>query len=233
MRIAICDTNNAFAEYLKHKIYFYSNRYKLDFVIDIFISGENLLKSKQRYSLIFMEYSLLGINGLETAKLLRKNNIHSKIIFISQNTDFVFEAFCVSPFRFLKKPISEGSLYETLDDYFSENSTHYTLWINDGINTVCINTNEIVYLEANNKYCFIHLNNKTILCKKTMARVFEGLPKLHFQKINRAFIVNFDAIKKYNSENVALKNGETLRITRTYFKNFKQNYREYILPKII
>lgn len=233
MRIAICDTDNTFAKYLKHKIYFYCNKHRLDFVIDIFTNGENLLESDQRYSLIFIEYSLSGINGLETAKLLRKNNIHSKIIFISQNTDFVFETFSVSPFRFLKKPISEITLYKTLDDYFSENNTHYTLWVNDGTNTICLNTNEIVYLEANNKYCFIHLNNKTILCKKTMARVFEFLPKLHFQKINRAFIVNLDAIKKYNSENVALKNGETLRITRTYFKNFKHNYREYSLPKII
>ncbi|MBR6533462.1 MAG: response regulator transcription factor [Clostridia bacterium] len=233
MHIAICDTDTAFTQYLKHKIYFYSNRYKLDLVIDIFISGEDLLESGQKYSLIFLEYSLLGINGLETAKHLRKSNINSKIIFISQNTDFIFEVFSVSPFRFLKKPISEAALYETLNDYFSENNTHHTLWINDGINTFCINTNEIVYLEANNKYCFIHLKNNTILCKKTMARVFEGLPKLHFQKINRAFIVNFDAINKYNSENVALKNGETLRITRTYFKNFKRTYREYSLPKII
>lgn len=233
MRIAICDADNAFTEYLKHKIYFYSNKYKLDVVVDIFISGEDLLECGQRYSLIFMEYYLSGINGLETAKFLRKSNTHSKIIFTSQNTDFVFEAFSVSPYRFLKKPINESALYKTLDDYFNETNTHYTLWINDGINTLCINTNEIVYLEANNKYCFIHLDNKTILCKKTMARVFEFLPKLHFQKINRAFIVNFDAIKKYNSENVALKNGETLRITRTYFKNFKQNYREYLLPKII
>ena len=233
MRIAICDTNEIFTDYLKHKLYFYSNKYKLDFVIDIFKSGEDLLKTPQKYSLIFMEYELSGINGLETAKLLRKNNIISKIIFISQNTDFVFETFIVSPYRFLIKPLHEQSIYKTLDDYFQENGTHYNLWIADGVNTVCLNTDEILYLEANNKYCLIHLNTKTILCKKTMARVSSTLPKLHFQKINRAFIVNLNAIKKYSCENVALKNGETLRITRTYFKNFKSHYREYSLPKII
>lgn len=233
MRIAICDADNVFAEFLKHKIYCYFNKHKLDYVIDIFMNGEQLLKSKQNYSLIFLEYTLEGINGLETARFLRKDNICSKIIFISQNTDFVFETFCVSPFRFLKKPLNENILYRTLNDYLNESSTHYSLWINNKSSTFCINTNEIIYLEANNKYCFIHLDNKTILCKKTMAQVFEVLPKLHFQKINRAFIVNFDAINKYNSENVALKNGETLRITRTYFKNFKQTYREYSLPKII
>ncbi len=233
MRIAICDANNFFTSDLKHKLYIYSNKFKLDFVIDTFSSGEELLKSNRRYSIIFIEYCLSGINGLETARLLRNDNIHSKIIFISENTDCIFQLFSVSPFRFLTKPLEEKSLYKTLDDYFSETKSHYALWINDGINTFCIHTDEIFYLEANNKYCFIHLKTKTIHCKKTMARVYAALPKLHFQKINRAFIVNLDVINKYNSENVSLKNGESLHITRTYYKTFKQNYLEYSLPRIV
>ena len=145
-----------------------------------------------------------------------------------------FENRIVAPEYIADDSETEVSLRpKTLDEYINENTTHYTLWVTNKSSTVCINTSEITYLEANNKYCFIHLNNRTILCKKTMAQVFEVLPKLHFQKINRAFIVNFDTINTYNSENVALKNGESLRITRTYFKNFKQNYREYSLPKII
>jgi len=91
----------------------------------------------------------------------------------------------------------------------------------------------ILYLEANNKYCYIHLENETILCKKTMARVFDALPKIYFQKINRAFIVNLNAINKYNAQNVDLKNGETLHITRTYYKNFKQEYLNFFNPKIL
>ncbi len=233
MRIAICDANNQNSLKLKHKLYLYSNEFKLDFVIDTFSKGEELLKSNRKYEIIFIEYYLSGINGLETAKLLRKSNIQSKIIFISQNTNFILETFCVSPFRFLTKPLNDKKLYQTLEDYFTETTTHRTLWINNGINTFCIYTDEIFYLEADNKYCYIHLKDITIPCKKTMARVYAALPKLHFQKINRAFIVNLDVINKYNSENVSLKNGEQLHITRTYFKTFKQNYLEYSLPEII
>ena len=233
MRIAVCDSDTFFSNLLKHKLYKYSNLNELDFVIDTFTNGEDLLNSNHKYEMIFIEYYLDGINGFNTAKLLRKNNTFSKIIFISQNTNFIFDSFCVSPFRFLTKPLSENTLFKTLDDYFNDKNNRYTLWINNNIDTFCIYTNEILYLEANNKYCIIHLSNKTILCKKTMARVYDALPKLHFQKINRAFIVNLNSINKYNSENVVLTNGETLHITRTYFKNFKENYFKYSLPKII
>lgn len=233
MLIAICDADNVFAKDLKSKLYSYSNKYRLDFVIEIFKKGEELLNSQRKYSLIFIEYYLVGMNGLETSKLLRKKNINSKIIFISQNIDFVFEIFQVNPYRFLKKPLDEKELFKMLDEYFSDNHTHYPLRINEGNDTLFLDTNEILYIEADNKHCRIHLNNRTIPYKKTMARVFADLPKMHFQKINRAFIVNLDAITKYNSENVILKNGEKLRITRTYFKNFKQNYQAYSLPKVL
>lgn len=233
MRIAICDADTYFSKKLKQTLYKYSNQYRLDFVIDCFENGDKLLKSNNKYEIIFIEYFLLGKNGLEIAKLLRKNNIYSKIIFISQNTKFILESFTVSPFRFLTKPLDDKILFKTLDDYFSEKGVHHPLWINNNFNTFCIHTNDIFYIEADNKYCYIHLKDKKILCKKTMARVYDTLPKPHFQKINRAFIVNLDVINKYNSDNAQLSNGEKLHITRTYFKSFKENYLNYSLPKII
>ncbi len=233
MRIAICDCDNIFAKQLKHKLYLYSNKYKLELVIDIFSSGEKLLNSPNKYALIFIEYDLPGINGLKTAHNLRKNNKFSKIIFTSHNTDIALEVFCVSPFRFLKKPIKDSTLEKTLSDYLNDTGCHYAMCINNGSDTFCINTNEILYLEACNKYCYIHLNRETILCKKTMARVYDALPKFHFQKINRAFVVNLEVINKYNTQNVDLKNGETLHITRTYFKDFKKEYLNFLSPVVL
>ena len=96
---------------------------------------------------------------------------------------------------------------------------------------VCINTSEIVYLEANNKNCFINLQTEQIRCNTTMARVYSVVPKNHFLKINRAYIVNSDYVNKYNNELVYLKNGVELRISRNYLKDFKQEYIKYINPR--
>lgn len=233
MRIAICDKDSLFSAKLKHKLYSYSNFNKLDLLIEVFNSGEQLLLSKNKYNLIFIEYTLSGINGLETVKKMRQQNNYTKVIFITSNTKFIFEAFKVEAYRFLTKPLNEQLLHKTLNDFFKNTTTHYPILINCNSDSICFNSEEIIYLEANGKYSYIHLNSKKIYCKKTMARVFEALPQLHFQKINRAFIINLNYVKKYNADYVFLKNGEKLHITRTYYKNFKTAYLDYIQAKVI
>ncbi len=233
MRIAICDKDDIFSKELKQVLYSYSNLYNLEFFIEIFDSGEKLLCSKNKYTLIFIEYTLSGINGLETVKEMRRKNDNTKIIFLTTNTTFVFEAFKVNTYRFFTKPYNKNQLYKTLTEFITNNNTHCPIWINSEESTICVNSEEIIYIEANNKHCLVHLKNEIILCKKTMARVFSALPQIHFEKINRAFVINLGYINKYNNDCVFLKNGERLHITRTYFKNFKQNYFEYSKPKII
>lgn len=221
MKIAICDTDTALSCKLKHILYKYSNNYKLDFFVETFSSGEQLLSSQNNFLLIFIDYTLNGINGLETAKEIYNRNRNTKIIFLTNDTTFVFDAFHISAYYFIKKPLIEEEINISLDRLFFSTHTNYPLQISDGEMTHCINTDEIIYLEADNKYCHVHLCDNVILCKKTMARVYAALPKTHFQKINRAFIVNCKYVDKYNTENVFLKNGEGLHITRTYYKDFK------------
>ena len=232
MRIAICDSDINYLKKLKQLLYRYSNSHKMDFIVEEFSCGEQLLKSKNEYCLIFTEYSLTGINGFETAKLLRKKGVETAIIFLSQDTDFVFESFKVSPYRFLTKPLKQGKLFDTLNDFFKSYSEKYPLFITDDVNTHCLNATDILYLEANNKHCFIHLMDEVIPCKKTMARVFATLPEKQFKKIHRAFIVNLNYIKKYNNEYVFLSNGEKLHVSRNYCKYFKQEYLKFANPKI-
>lgn len=40
------------------------------------------------------------------------------------------------------------------------------------------------------------------------------MPRNHFYKINRAFIVNFNYISRYNSDEIIFSNGEHVHISR-------------------
>ncbi|MBR4123631.1 MAG: response regulator transcription factor [Clostridia bacterium] len=230
MRIAVCDINKEILEKTKNTVYKYADCHRLDIVVDCYSRGEELLCSKTQYNLIFLGYELHGKNGLETAASFRIINNFSSIVFISKNTDFVFEAFKVSPYRFLIPPINQNDLYKLLDDFFAQFGTDYPLWIKNGEDTFCLNTREIVYLEADNKHSIIHLQRESIPCNRTMAKVFEVLPKNHFIKINRAYIVNLNFIAKYNNDTVFFKNGDKVHISRNYSKNFKEEYRFFLNP---
>ena len=119
MRIAICDIDDNFLQMLKRRVYRCANRYNVDLFIETFKSGEDLLKSESEFALIFIEYSLSGINGLETVKELRRRKNNVKVVFVSSYTQFVFGAFEVNAYRFFAKPLSETELCETLDDFFT------------------------------------------------------------------------------------------------------------------
>ena len=232
MRIAICDSNAKELKELKISLYTYCNLRKMDYIIEEFLSGEELLISKNEYCLIFTEYKLTGIDGLETVKKLRKRGCKSKVIFLSHNTDFIFESFKVSPYRFLTKPLSEKALFTSLDEFFYSKTENRPLLITDKLNTHYLNTSEIIYLEASDKHCFIHLENKVIECNKTMAKVVDTLPDRYFIKINRAFVINLNYISKYNNEFVSLSDNTELHISRNYLKYFKQEFINFTKPRI-
>lgn len=233
MRIALCDCDITFIEKIKRIIYNYAELFRIDIVADCYDSGENLLNSKINYDMIFLGYKLYGINGFKTAEILRRINSNATIIFISEYTDFIFDSFKVNPYRFLVKPISSDTVFEVLNDYFEEFGTDYSLSLKCNNGTFYPNTSKIYYLEADNKHCFVHLEDDTLHCNRTMARVFDVLPKNHFSKINRAFVVNLNFVKKYNKQEVLLNNQVKLRVGRTYLKSFKEEYHHFLRPKEI
>lgn len=232
MRIALCNREINFIKKLKKTFYRYAESRRLDIVVDCYFRGEDMLESNVRYNLIFLDYYLCGKNGMEISKLLRKKNDYSAIIFISSNTEFVFDAFKVNPYRFLVPPIGERELFSVLDEFFEKYGKDYPIWIKNREDTVSINTADIYYLEADNKHCFVHLEKRGFHCNRTMARVFAVLPKYNFSKINRAFIVNMNYVVRYNSDLVYLSNGTSLHISRNYLKSFKEEYFNFLNPRL-
>ncbi len=230
MRIAVCDLDKSFLTSFKGMLYRYAEEYRLEIFTECFISGEALMKSKSNYDLIFLSYRLAGINGLDTAKKLRENNNNTPIIFISDCTDFILEAFKINAFRCLLKSKWKDELFPLLDDFFMHQGSDYPIWIKSRDNMVCLSTGEIYYLEADNKYCFINLENETLPCHRTMARVYEALPQNNFTKINRAFVVNLNYISRYNNDTIILKNGKILHPSRNFYKSFKEEYRRFLRP---
>ncbi|MEE1238630.1 MAG: LytTR family DNA-binding domain-containing protein [Acutalibacteraceae bacterium] len=227
MRIALCDADTTAAKITKRFIYEYANLHGIELLVEEYTSGNNLLINKIKYQLVILDYNTSDLNGLETARIIKSSNPTCTIVFLSSYKGFIIESFKVNPFRFLLKPLDKSLLFSALDDFFKSRSDTRPILIKDGSDTFCLNANEIFYLEADNKNCFISLRNKKIRCRKTMARVYGELPHQNFGKINRAYVVNFNYISVYNREAVTLRNGEQLHVGRCYYKSFREEFKEF------
>lgn len=228
MRIAIYNNDFSESDALKQMLYSFASRKRLDLVVDIFENGYDLLNSENEYILIFISFNTEC--GMNTAKKIYKSNAKTPIIVFSADCYHAIEAFKINAINFLKTPFCESSLFEVMESFLLGYDS--PLIIKSGRETVCIDTDNIFYLEADNKHCHIHLKNDTVECNKTMARVFSTLPEEHFLKINRAFVVNTDYITRFCSKYIILTNGETLYPSRHFYKSFKTDYMRTTSAKI-
>ncbi len=230
MRIAVCVTDRNEAEHLKKLIYSYTNSIRAESVVTVFSSGEALLSCNVAFHLILLECSLPGPGGMETALCLRGRGCRAALILLADHLELILQAQQIQPFRFLTKPLLQSDLFAALSDYFHSPSLLRPIWIKNGCETVCLPTHRILYLEADNKHCLVALAHKKIPCRKTMATVYDFLPKNRFCRINRTYIVNLDHISGMNKKTVRLTNGETLPVTKHYYEPFLLCYTAFADP---
>ncbi|MCL2223093.1 MAG: LytTR family DNA-binding domain-containing protein [Oscillospiraceae bacterium] len=228
MKIAVCDDEKYFRDELKTAINTYSSTHRLDTAVDEFKSGEDFLKAEQNYDVVFLDYQMAELNGLETARLMREKNIQSTIFFVTNHSDVVYKSFEVGTFRFFKKPLNAQELYKALDDYFKEQERDCPIILKIDRENVCVQARDIVYLEADNKKCKINLSDGKILhSPQTMATVEKLLPKNIFFKPHKSFVVNFRHIRSYDNSTINFINGKVAHISRKYLGDFKEAYRIY------
>lgn len=227
MLIAICDDEPLFCEQLKKEIYLYSSKYNLDTVVEIFYNGKSLLNDL-RFDIIFLDYQMPDLNGLQTAKELRKINQQCTIIFLTSFPEIVYDTFKYETFRFLIKPLNINNLYEALNSYRKKMDTYYPISINREGDVIKISTKDIIYVEADGKNSIIRLANDSIHCPKTLAKVYSLLPTNCFFKTHRSFVINFLYIDSYNKNSIKFTNGEYAKISRDQLKYFKSALKTFL-----
>ena len=116
MKIAVCDDNAVFRSSVKTEIeqYFQS----LDVLVCEYDSGESLLKAMKgiTFDLILLDIEMDGIDGLETARCIRKDDTQVPIVLLTSHTEFALEGYEVNAFRFLPKPLEHEKLVKMLAD---------------------------------------------------------------------------------------------------------------------
>jgi Response regulator of the LytR/AlgR family len=232
LRVAVCDDERIIREKIVHSLNEYSRLRNVDIVCDQFETGHDFLCSKNNYQIVLLDYQLdkdLELNGISVAEKLRNTSQDAAIIFLTSHSKVVFASFEVDTFRFLVKPLNPGELFKALDAFLKTLDTDASLMIRlDGATNV-INTNRIMFIEGDGKYCVIHLNQQVapIECRETLASIAQRLPEHLFCRCHRSFIVNLKYIHAYNHQEIKLRNGACIYISRNKYRLFEDMFIEY------
>lgn len=122
LNIGICDDIPVFRELIETCIRQYDEKKGNTFNIRQFGSGEELLdwldRKKVCFDLLFLDYYMKKLNGLEAAKMIRQMELNNSkaacnIVFVT-SMDQPHELMSVHPLRVIRKPVSQEIINDIL-----------------------------------------------------------------------------------------------------------------------
>ena len=122
-RVVICEDEISQREKLKEYIQkiFDENKEKVE--ITEFESAVDLLSDNivlKEVDIFILDIKLNGLSGMDLAKLIRKEDDRSEIIFVTSLVEYIQEGYTVRAYRYLLKPIEYEELKKHLLNCISD-----------------------------------------------------------------------------------------------------------------
>ena len=230
MNIAVVDDE----EIIRQQIHGFIKKQKPEFYISDFATGEELLAAKADFDIIFLDIQMEGMGGIEAARTLRQKNMDAVLVFITGMKEYVFEAFDVSAFHYLLKPIGEKKFTEVLGRAVDEagrrkGQKEQQIFIKTKNQGYTLNLSSILYIENRGKKVEIHTTDMEEIIE-TYATMDELERQLGggFYRCHRGYLVNMAHIARYDADSIFLSSGEKVYLTRKKHNEFVKAYMWYL-----
>ena len=228
MLAAICDDEKIFRDAIKSELTEYAAAHRLRLDICDFSCADDLLVSEKRFDMVFLDYQMPGIDGMEAARVLRSRSVTCSIVFVTSYPQFVLESFEVQPFRFLLKPVQADQITDLMNSFLGQQKKLSPIVvIHDNRQTV-VEAKEILYLEGSGKYCVIRTMDNTYTSSKTLAQVHALLPQHCFYRTHKSFVINLYCVRSFDKDTVTMLNGEIAKIGRGKIRELRQVYAQFV-----
>lgn len=229
MKIAICDDNGKFAFLVEQTL---TECPIQGTECDIFSSGDSLLSylaQGNSYPVYFMDIEMEGTDGIKTANIIRKQDSHAVIIFMTSYKEYVYEVFEALPFRFLIKPLLKDRICKVfLEAVEHINATQKLFFFKTEREIHQIPYEDIIFFEGRGRKVEIHTNSRSIEFYQKISDVMEVLDANQFCRIHNSYIVNMESICSIDEKSVLMAGGENLPISRAYRNEARQNHLKFI-----
>lgn len=236
LKIAICDDEKFFAEELKKNISKYMKEKNITTTFEVFTSGEDLLDlgiGVNRYRIIFLDINMEQMNGLDTAKAIRKMNSDIYIVFITACMNYVLDGYKVDAVRYLLKDNEDfnEALRECLDAICSKMSyvkKKKRIGFNEGALEVSLN--RVLYIESKLHKLEFHVMEeelKIYTVYNTMNNIEDEYKEDGFIRIHQSYMVNMMYIKDVRKFEVELLDGTALAVPRARYDKVREQFTLY------
>ena len=234
MKIAVCDDNPKHINAIENSLFEIGKAENIKVECDAYQSGEELTRvyqsSTAAYDVIFLDMEMDGLNGIDTANLIRERDEYVIIVFVTSHTEYMKDSFKCSPFRFLVKPVHIDELKEVFSDILKKLSKKKkVLSFTENKALIRIYCEDIIYCESLDHWVYIHTTHGTHKICKSLSDLYGSLDDTLLFRVHSSFIVNFHYVKAIRNNFIELYHSDKdIPISRSYKKSVLFEYTNYI-----
>lgn len=203
----------------------------------------------QSLDLLLLDIQMPGMTGLELIEAYGVEDL-PPVIFTTAYDQYAVAAFEHNAVDYLLKPFDQHRFEKALqrldarspqepqltNDLVSKLSENLVspqpltrVMVREGSRLTPVNSADIRWLEADDKYVRLHLDSGKPLIRNTISNLEKRLDPEQFARVHRSTIVNLDCIQELQSlthgdYQILLKNGDKITLSRRYAEAIKQRF---------
>lgn len=233
IKIAVCDEEEFFMEWIEEFFTKYFRAKNICYGADIFDSEINLLEKEEligTYDIIFFNISMRGKIGIEVAMRIKESMGRGYLILLAESMLYAAEGYKVSAFRYLIKHDNnwEAAMEECLDTIVQQMQNVEEAQVFEFLEgRKRLPIHNIIYIESNlHKLNFYVMQNGII--KYSMYEKLDVIEELlcmsEFCRIHKSFLVNLRYVDKVQRYKAILSVEKELNVAKPRYKEVENAY---------
>lgn len=234
IKIAICEDEKDQQELIKENISKIFEGLDIKYNLEIFDSGEALLKNySNNIDIILLDVQMGKINGMDTARKIRILDDKVEIIFITSLMEYVLDGYEVRAYRYLIKPVKYEKLKENIINCIKEiDIKNKYIVVKEQGSQIKLDISEITYAEVQKETITIHTLSKVYKINGTMNNIEKNIDCNRFFRCHKSFLINLEQVKSIKQYVAILESNEEVPISRHRFKETKDKFFDLIEEKL-
>ncbi|MFR2700572.1 MAG: LytR/AlgR family response regulator transcription factor [Anaerobutyricum soehngenii] len=224
LKVAICDDSSMYSEKIETFVTRFGAANLVEVKTEVFTSGSQLMLyfGEKKFDLIFLDISMPGLDGLETASRIRKIDLSVPIVFCTSYYEFtnIQRSIQIGAKDFLKKPIVYKKVEALLNQVYNQKliNAEEKLILKNQNEVRAIQISDIIYLQTQNKAVVIHTTQCNFVSYQKLYKFEEKLGEKLFCRCHNSFLINLDYVEGLHNDFVMMRDKKEVLIPVSKYK---------------